>query len=196
MMEIWIATGNSGKLKEFESLLKGKFDKVHSQRELDYYAPPEETGATFKENAEIKARSLKALKPQSWVIGEDSGLEVDGLNGIPGVHSARYAGPKATSAENTAKLLKMLQLRSPKNRTAAFRCFMIAISPDGKEYLFEGSLKGEISLAQKGKGGFGYDDVFIPEGRSQTLAEIDFAEKNRLSHRGQATKRFLEFLSN
>lgn len=194
-MMIWIATANSGKLREFSTLLDGKFDAVHSQLELSFFTAPEENGTTFEENARIKALALKAVQQDVWVLGDDSGLEVDGLNQLPGVHSARYAGPKAQPSENTAKVLKMLQLRSPQNRVARFCSVLIALSPEGVERRFEGVLHGEIARKQRGTGGFGYDDIFIPEGRDKTLAEMSLAEKNRLSHRALATRAFLESLT-
>src|SRR6187549_1612421 len=107
-MEIWIATGNKGKLAEFKTLLQGH--DIRSQSDLPVYTSPDETGKTFEENARLKARSLKAMKSGVWILGEDSGLEIAGLNNMPGVHSARYAGPKATDAENVAKVLKMMSI--------------------------------------------------------------------------------------
>lgn len=194
-MEIWIATSNSGKFKEFSFLLKEKFSSIHCQTELSFFSPPAEDGKTFLENATKKARALSSVKPNVWVLGEDSGLEVDGLNGLPGIHSARYAGPNARQVENTAKLLKILQLRSPNNRKARFRSTIVVLSPDGGEKSFEGFLNGEIALKQRGQAGFGYDDIFVPEGHTQTLAELGLATKNRLSHRAAAVRAFLDSLN-
>ena len=118
-MQIWIATGNKGKLEEYKLTL-GKIPafQIFSQADLPHFTPRPEDGATFLDNARIKAKSVKALKSEHWVLGEDSGLEVDGLNNLPGVHSARYAGPHARDSENVAKLLKMVQIRSSANRKA------------------------------------------------------------------------------
>lgn len=195
-MELWVATSNSGKMNEFKTLLSQSALDIHSSGELSVYSSPPETGDTFEANARIKAKSLKSLKPEAWVIADDSGLEVEGLNNFPGVHSARYAGEKASDAENTAKLLKMMSLRSATHRTAQFRCVLVAIDPQGKEYVFEGSIKGEIARSPKGSQGFGYDNVFIPEKADKTFAELGPGEKNKVSHRARAIKMFREQLLN
>ncbi|MCB0341807.1 MAG: RdgB/HAM1 family non-canonical purine NTP pyrophosphatase [Pseudobdellovibrionaceae bacterium] len=194
-MDIWVATSNTGKLKEFNSLLGPLGYTVHGQKELSYFSSPEESGETFIANARIKANALKKVKPGTWVIADDSGLEVEGLNNLPGVHSARYAGPHARDAENTAKLLKMVGLRTANNRSAQFRCALVAYSPEGHEIVCEGLLKGEIARGMKGSDGFGYDNVFIPEGESKTLAELGLLFKNKHSHRAVALKQLILHLS-
>ena len=113
---------------------------------------------------------------------------------MPGIFSARYAGENARDVENTSKVLKMLSIRSPGNRKAQFRCVMIAHDPQGVEHKFEGILKGEIAKDMRGTNGFGYDSIFIPEGSTQTLAEITIQEKNKISHRSQAVKQFIQKL--
>ncbi|MCB0364599.1 MAG: RdgB/HAM1 family non-canonical purine NTP pyrophosphatase [Bdellovibrionaceae bacterium] len=193
-MELWIATSNEGKLREIRSLLMDKDIQVHAQGELSFFSPPPENGDSFEANARIKAKSLKAVKSDCWVLGEDSGLEVEGLGNMPGIHSARYAGPKASTAENNAKLLKMLDLRSYDKRSAQFRCVMVVYSPDGKEHVLDGCLKGEIAKKLQGSTGFGYDPLFIPEGESKTLAELGPGVKNKISHRAQALRKLLEIL--
>lgn len=189
-MELWIATGNQGKLNEFKMLFNKLISEeglqIHSQSDLPVFSPPPENGDSFLANARIKAKSMKAMKPGQWVMGEDSGLTVDGLGGLPGIHSARYAGPKASDAENTAKLLKMMAIRHVSNRNATFVSVIVAYSPDGEEHIFEGKLSGQISVSQKGTTGFGYDNVFVPEGESKTLAELGLAFKNKVSHRAKA----------
>ena len=110
--QLWIATGNQGKLNEFKMLLNKLPLELHSQKELSTFYPRPETGKTFLENAQIKTRSLHAVQNTHWVLGEDSGLEVKGLGNLPGIHSARYAGEKAADSENVAKLLKMMQLKA------------------------------------------------------------------------------------
>lgn len=189
-MEIWVATGNAGKVKEFKELLPGH--DIFSIQDMKSYSSPPETGKTFEDNAKIKAKSFKSVKPGVWVIGEDSGLEVDGLGGMPGIFSARYAGDNARDVENTSKVLKMLNIRSPGNRKAQFRCVMIAYDPQGVEHKFEGILKGEIAKDMKGTNGFGYDSIFIPEGHTKTFAEMTIQEKNKISHRFQAVSQFLQ----
>lgn len=194
MTSLWVATTNQGKLNEFRNLSDGVAE-IHSLSELSFYAPPPETGKTFEENARIKARSLKAVRPGVWVVADDSGLEVEGLGGLPGVHSARYAGEKASDGENVAKLLKMVQIRTSLNRKAQFRCVLVAIDPNGKEHVINGIVEGQISPAARGKGGFGYDPVFIPEGHDKTFAELGASVKNQISHRGTAIRELLSLLS-
>jgi XTP/dITP diphosphohydrolase len=193
MTPLWVATTNQGKLNEFRNLMTGRTE-LHSLSELGFYAAPPETGKTFEDNARIKARSIKAIKPRTWVVADDSGLEVEGLGGLPGVHSARYAGDKASDGENVAKLLKMLQIRSPGNRAAQFRAVLVAFDPDGKEHVLQGIVKGTISTTARGKSGFGYDPVFIPEGHDKTFAELGGAVKNQISHRAIAIRELLSLL--
>ncbi len=197
-MDIWLATTNRGKVLEFEMLLEPllkKGLKVKTLGDLPTYYPPEETGATFLDNARIKARSLKAMRPKEWIVAEDSGLAVEGMNGLPGIHSARYAGPKASDFENRVKLLKIMGLKQLANRNASFLCQMVVFDPEGQEFLFSGELKGTIAKAEVGRNGFGYDSVFVPEGEKTTLAELGMAYKNKVSHRSQATGKLLELLT-
>lgn len=194
-MDIWVATTNQGKLSEYKTILTGMGHVVHSPLELSVYSAPPETGKTFAENARIKAKTMKALRPGQWVLGEDSGLEVDGLNGLPGIHSARYAGPKASDRENTAKLLKMMSLRSAQNRKARFVCCIVAYSPEGKEHVIETYMDGAIAQKQSGTSGFGYDPIFIPADENKTLAELPPAFKNKNSHRAKALRQLQEVLS-
>ena len=199
-MELWIASSNRGKISEFKSILLNNVPfplKIHSQKELSVYFPPLETGDSFEANARIKSKALYRIKKDCkdcWVIADDSGLEVEGLHNLPGIYSARYAGDKATDVENTAKLLTMMKIRSAIHRKAQFRCVMVAYSPDGNEHIFEGVLRGEIALTMRGTGGFGYDNIFIPEGWENTLAEMDRIDKNRISHRGVALHQFAKCL--
>ena len=185
-MTFWIATSNLGKVKEYERLLDGLGLEVKSLKDFPTFASPPENGKTFLDNARIKARSFHAVKPTDWVLGEDSGLEVEGLNGMPGVFSARYAGDHARDIENTQKVLKMLALRSPMNRKAQFKTAIALFSPDGNEHVSEGILKGGITEKMRGTGGFGYDPIFVPDGETRTLAEMTIAEKNLMSHRAKA----------
>lgn len=197
-MELWVATGNQGKLNEFKMLLNRLVQErgleLHGQSELPVFSAPPETGDSFLANARIKARALKSVKPGFWIAAEDSGLVVEGLGGLPGIHSARYAGPKASDAENTAKLLKMMSIRHVANRSAHFVCTLVAFDPSGQEHIFEGKLSGTIATSQKGTAGFGYDSVFIPEGETKTLAELGLAHKNKVSHRAKATSQLAEVM--
>jgi len=193
-LEIWIATGNKGKVKEYELLMKDLGDvKLRTQSEIPGFTPRPEDGKTFVENARIKAKTLRSVKNTFWVFGEDSGLEVEGMNGLPGIHSARYAGPKASDSENVAKLLKMMTLRPMPNRNAQFKCALVVYTPDGTEKVFEGIMKGQISSKPAGQMGFGYDPVFVPEGQTQTLADLGPGFKTQNSHRAQAFREFLNF---
>lgn len=194
-MELWIASSNTGKIKEFQNLLYDFPEvQVHTQNEIAGFTSPEENGDSFVANARIKAKALRSVKNQHWILADDSGLEVKGLNNMPGIHSARYAGPKARDSENVAKLLKMMQIRNVTDRTAQFKAVLVVYTPQGEEWVFDGELKGQISTKVSGTNGFGYDPIFTPEGQTKTLAELDPGYKNRHSHRALAFKAFLEKL--
>jgi len=193
-MDIWIATGNHGKVREYERLFAPLKHKIFSLKDVLSFTAKPETGKTFLENAQQKARTLHAVKNNFWVLGEDSGLEVEGLNGMPGIYSARYAGDHAKDIENYTKVLKMLTLKNAQTRNAAFKCTIVAISPEKKEYIFEGVLKGTISPLPRGTEGFGYDPIFIPEGEQKTIAELGLAYKNKTSHRARAIEKMFEDL--
>ena len=197
-MELWIATGNKGKLSEYSQLLRAVEGlALHHQGEIASFTPRPEDGKTFEDNARIKAKTLRAVKSQAWVLGEDSGLEVEGLNNLPGIHSARYAGPKSSDSENVAKLLKMMQIRNISPRTAQFKCVLVIFDPEGTEHIFEGELKGTIASKPTGILGFGYDPVFIPEGETtKTLADLGPGYKIQHSHRAVALNKFIEYIKN
>jgi len=148
---------------------------------------PAETGDTLRANARIKALAAVALTGLP-AIADDTGLEVDALNGAPGVHAARYAGPKATYAENVAKLLRELAGVPPERRTARFRTVCYAAWPDGMEMSADGVLAGTITEAPRGANGFGYDPVFVPKGETRSYAELTDDEKNAISHRARAVR--------
>jgi XTP/dITP diphosphohydrolase len=185
---LWIATTNKDKFKEIKELLKSLPIEVHGAFELPHYTAPNEIGNTFLENARIKARFLHAMKSDAWTLSDDSGLEVFNMKNLPGVHSARYAGPRARDIENTTKLLTQMRTQNILDRTAQFKCVMVLVSPTGEEFVGEGLLKGAISTDMRGKTGFGYDPIFMPEGETKTIAELGIAVKNRLSHRAQALR--------
>lgn len=194
--KLWIATGNSGKMEEFKLLLKNLPFKIHSQKELSVFSQPPENGKTFLDNARIKAKALKSVvDAEDWVLADDSGLCVAGLGGLPGIHSARYAGDRASMAENIAKLLKMMQIRNIVDRKAHFECTLVLITATGEEKVFSGELKGLIAPKITGTQGFGYDPVFIPEGFTQTLGELENLQKNTLSHRSVACKKLTDWIA-
>ena len=149
---------------------------------------PDETGATFYENAAAKARFAQSVEPGRWTIGEDSGLEVDWLGGVPGIRSARYAGEAASDEENVAKLLEALGGTEREDRSARYVSELVVLAPDGQELRGTGTLEGEIATEQKGSEGFGYDPVFVPTGESRTVAELGNEWKRAHSHRAAATR--------
>ena len=183
---IVLATGNAGKLREMRAILAGHDLVVIAQSEFGI-TPPVEDGDSFVANALIKARHAAAIAGLP-AIADDSGLEVDALGGRPGLHTARYAGPLADDRANNDKLLAELAgLPAPK-RAARYRCAMAFVrdAGDAAPVVAEASWSGRIGFERRGAGGFGYDPLFIVEGDSRTAAEMPEAEKNRVSHRGQA----------
>lgn len=187
--EIVIATGNKGKAREFGAMFGGLFEKVSYLGDYPSVVMPEETGETFEENSRIKAQAVfEAIgdKPGRAVLADDSGLEVEGLGGRPGVRSARYAGENATDRENTDKL--MAEIKGVENRKARFVCHLTVALPGGGELTAEGRCEGEITDEPKGAGGFGYDPVFFLPGPGKTMAEISPEHKNSISHRGRAAR--------
>lgn len=183
MNTIWLATFNPGKIREFESLFDPKLFKFKIAKDVPSYSPPDETDTTFLENAKLKAESLYAvLNSSEPVIAEDSGLVVEGLNGYPGIYSARYAGDKASDAQNCDKVLKMVKMRTPTMRKAKFVSCIYFKGPDFELHTM-GEVHGEIAITPKGTTGFGYDPIFIPEGYNQTMSELGLAIKNKISHR-------------
>lgn len=191
-MEILLATGNRGKVKELQEMLE-KDIKVLSLSDYPGFPEVEETGKTFAENALLKARRA-ALFSGLVSLADDSGLEVDALKGAPGVYSARFAGEPKSDERNIDKLLSELEGVPEKDRTARFRCSLALVTPDGREYLTEGTVEGIILEERRGTGGFGYDPVFYLPALAKTMAELSLEEKNRLSHRAQAFRKALPIL--
>jgi len=188
-VKLLLATKNRGKIKEIIRLLKGQRVEVLTLDDFPGISLPKEDRSTFKGNALKKARV--AGETGLAAISDDSGLCVDALGGRPGVLSARYAGDNATDEEkNLAKLLLEMKDVPEGKRTASFVCVIALVLPSGKEKTFEGRLEGVIAAKPKGRGGFGYDPVFFLPGKNKTLAELKPEEKNLLSHRGAALKRF------
>jgi len=193
-----LASNNPGKLREIQALAEPLGIEVISARQAGFTDEVEETGSTFAENARLKAcTAARALGLP--VLADDSGLVVQALGGRPGVYSARYAGPNADDAANNAKLLRELKGVPPHQRRAAFVCHLVCCLPDGRTLEAEGRLEGSIALEPAGEGGFGYDPVFLLPERGLTVAQLRPAEKNAISHRGQALKALMkdlwEFLS-
>ncbi|MGB0460571.1 MAG: RdgB/HAM1 family non-canonical purine NTP pyrophosphatase [Opitutales bacterium] len=195
-MQIIIATGNAHKVLELEQLLAGLGVQVESAAAVGGMPEVEESGQTFAANALLKAAALRALASASaYVLADDSGLEVDALDGAPGVYSARYAGPNASDAENRHQLLTALAGADYAPRTARFRCVLCLLGPKGEAQYFEGSCEGSITEAERGKEGFGYDSIFMPEGYTKTFGELGESVKQRLSHRANAVHALRDFLA-
>ena len=191
-MKVVIATSNQGKLKEFENLLAPLNWQFYSLQDLGIKSPIED-GATFYENALIKARHAATISGYP-AIADDSGLCVDCLNGAPGIKSARYAGENSSDAENNLKLLESLENETQRN--GAFVACLVFFDPNSNESPLsaEGRLEGEIARDSKGKDGFGYDPIFYISEENKTLAELGKDYKNKNSHRAKATKILLNKL--
>lgn len=188
-LQLVFATNNKNKLKEARAILKDKVDVV-SLADIQCFDDIDETASTLEGNALIKACYIYEHYHQNC-FSDDTGLEIPALSGEPGVYSARYAGEDKDSNANMQKVLD--KLKDKDNRSAQFRT-VIALIIDGKEYSFEGIVKGEITKEKHGNSGFGYDPIFRPEESSLTFAEMPLDEKNKISHRGRALEKLNEFL--
>ena len=191
-MTIVLATRNPGKISEIEALLPGV--RCAPAASFPGCPEPEESGRTFEENALIKARAVSRYTGRT-ALADDSGLEVDALDGAPGVRSARYAGDRASDGENLRRLLDALDGVDEAGRAARFRCVVAVVAPDGGAWTAEGVCEGGILREPRGESGFGYDPVFVPAGYDKTFAELDAGVKNRISHRAMALRRIAEALN-
>ena len=192
-MDFIIATNNKDKVKEIKAILKGH--NVMSQSEAGINIEAEENGTTFKENALIKARSIKKLADCA-IIADDSGIEVTALGGAPGIYSARYAGENGTAKDCNEKLLMELKNVDKEQRDARYVCAMALILPDGREHVFEGICEGYILNEYRGTNGFGYDPLFYVPEINMTFGEAPSEVKHKLSHRYKALKKLSDFLNN
>jgi XTP/dITP diphosphohydrolase len=189
-----LATANPDKAREIIEVLRVVGDELRLDPRDPSLPEVEETGATLEENARLKAQAICDATGLP-AIADDTGLEVDALDGAPGVRSARFAGEDATYADNVALLLERLQGVEPPGRTARFSTVAIARWPDGREVAAFGAVEGTIAAAPRGTGGFGYDPVFVPdEGDGRTFSELRPAEKHQVSHRGRAFRTLAEGL--
>ena len=194
-MKVVVATRNRGKLREIVPLLAGLKLELCTIDELAPDAELREDGVTFVENALAKARQ-EARATGLPAIADDSGLEVDALDGAPGVYSARYAGPGADDDSNNAKLLEALEAVPPARRTGRFRCVAVFVDPArGLEIVREGACEGVVLEAKRGEDGFGYDPLFFVSTVGRTMAELPLEEKNRLSHRAAAFRALADALA-
>lgn len=190
--QILIATKNLGKFGEMEKLLRGLPFYLRSLNEFSDVFEVEETGATFEENAILKAQEY-ARQTKISALADDSGLEVSALGNAPGVFSARYAGNNSTDTEKISKLLKELENKS--DRSARFVCVMALADETGKIiYSAKGICNGKIALSASGANGFGYDPIFIPEGFDKTFGELPNNIKQKISHRAQAIQEIIRFM--
>jgi XTP/dITP diphosphohydrolase len=186
-VRVSFASGNRHKLRELRELFPD-----WEIEPLEDGTMPEETGSTFYENALAKARHGRdTAAPELWVIGEDSGLEVEGLGGRPGIRSARYAGPEASDEENVARLLDELAGAEGEARRARYVSELVLLSPKG-ELRGAGTLEGRIARNPRGSEGFGYDPVFVPEGEERTVAQLGDDWKRKHSHRARAARALRE----
>lgn len=193
MEKLVLATRNPGKTKEIQDFLNGLPVQVESLEAYPDCPDSEEPYDTYVENARDKAR-LVAQYCQAWALADDSGLEITALGGRPGVYSARYAGEKASYEDNWRKVLQEMKGIPESERGAVFRCCMVLVHPDGREFVSEGILEGQITTEAHGEHGFGYDPIFWVPPLGKTLAELSLEEKNQLSHRHLALVGMLSHL--
>ena len=186
-MTLYVATHNQHKIREIGQILSG------IEIVPDDPAGVVEDAPDFAGNALIKVRAIAKLHPGEWCMADDSGLEVEALGGAPGVRSARYAGEESDTAKNNALLLA--NLRSITDRRARFTCCCALVDPDGAEHIVSGHCCGHIADGESGAGGFGYDPLFIPDGREVSFAELASNEKNAISHRAAALAKAAEIIN-
>ena len=190
---IILATNNKSNVKEISEMMSGSDITFESLADAGINVEVEETGTTFEENALLKAREICKLSGKP-TISDDSGLEIDALDGAPGLYSSRFMGEDTSyDIKNNALIEKLENVADP-DRTARFRCCMALVLPDGREFVTEGAMEGIIAREPKGINGFGYDPIlFIPE-YNRTSAELSSEEKNNISHRGEALRKMIEVI--
>ena len=197
MKTIYLASGNNHKLIELQSALDqaGLPVRVSGPDEIGGMPEVEETGSTFEANALLKAYGLQSIGPSDgWFLADDSGIEIDALNGRPGVISARYAGLECDDEANNDKVLKEMAGVSDADRSCRFRC-VLALVGEGLQETFSGTCEGKLLFERCGSGGFGYDPLFLPEDSDQTFAEISLEDKAKISHRAKALFKLIDWIS-
>ncbi len=196
MNRIIFATGNQGKMREIRAILADTGAGIVSMKEAGIDVEIREDGSSFEENALIKARGVAAASGDTGdiVLADDSGLEIDALNGEPGIYSARYLGEDTDYDLKNRDLIRRLSGVPDEERTARFVCAIAAVLPDGREFTVRADIEGRIGREQRGEGGFGYDPIFYVPEFGKTTAEMTAEEKNRVSHRGKALERMKEVL--
>lgn len=195
MRTVVVATHNRKKSEELRRVIAAEGVDAHvlGLDDVPAYPEPAETETTFEGNALIKARAA-AEATGELAIADDSGLAVDLLNGMPGVRSARWSGPGATDQANLELLIRQLTDTAAEQRTARFVCAMALVAPDGREWVVRGEMLGRLVLQPRGSNGFGYDPIFIANGKSATNSELTPSEKDAISHRGKAVRAVLPLL--
>ncbi|MGH2725829.1 MAG: RdgB/HAM1 family non-canonical purine NTP pyrophosphatase [Actinomycetota bacterium] len=190
-----LASRNPGKLREIRTTLAGSgvAASVVSADSYPGWEAPDETAPDYAGNARLKARSLASFAGVP-ALADDSGIEVDALEGGPGPRSARFAGVDATDDENLRKLIEIVRAVDATERGARYRCVAVLVTPDGAESLAEGSVEGTLITEPRGAGGFGYDPIFVPIGETRTMSELSSDEKDAISHRGKAFRGLVEAL--
>lgn len=191
--KIVFATGNAGKMREIREILADMGMEIVSMKEMGIDIPIDENGATFEENAVIKAKAV-AARCGEIVLADDSGLEIDYLNKEPGIYSARYMGEATSYSVKNANIIERLQGVPDEERTARFICAIAAVLPGGEVITAHGEIEGRIDYKEKGTNGFGYDPIFFVPEYGRTTAELSDSEKNSISHRGRALNKIKEEL--
>ena len=192
---IIFATGNAGKMREIREILADFGGEILSMKEAGISTDAEENGASYEENALIKARAVAEKAGDAVVLADDSGLEIDALGGEPGIYSARYLGEDTSYRVKNTNLIERLAGVPEEKRTARFVCAIAAVLPDGRELVTKAAVEGRIGYEEKGEGGFGYDPIFYVPEFGRTTAELSEEEKNQISHRGKALRLMKEELS-
>jgi XTP/dITP diphosphohydrolase len=182
-VRIVFASGNPGKAREVSAILAAS---GHEVLVMPMFIGEIESGDSYLENARIKAWSVARLLPGHAVLGDDAGIEIDALGGLPGVHTAYFAGPAARARHNVDKVLRLLDDVPDEQRTGRYRVTALLVLPTGAEVTGEGVLEGRFITERRGNGGFGYDPIFVPDGETRTIAEMRSDEKNVMSHRARA----------
>jgi XTP/dITP diphosphohydrolase len=193
----YLASGNAHKVAELQALARASAlgVEIRSAREVGGMPPVEEDTGTFVGNARKKALALRSRLPaEAWALADDSGVCVDALDGAPGVESAYYAGPQGDARANLLKLIDAMRGVPEARRRASFYCVLVALGPDGNEHVFEGRCGGVLLHEPRGGAGFGYDPLFVPDGFTQSYAELGDDVKNRISHRAQAWSALAEWV--
>jgi XTP/dITP diphosphohydrolase len=190
-MRVALATKNPGKVREIASILADAPIELAGP-DPAWVSPPEDD-PTYRGNALIKARSLAAVSDLP-VLADDSGIEVDALDGAPGPRSARYAGEGASDEENLHKLIEVVRRTPERGRGARYRCVAVLVTPAGEEHVAEATVEGTLLTETRGSGGFGYDPIFLPVGEERTMAQLAAEEKDAISHRGKAFRALLPVL--